>query len=110
MALLHVTPLYAGDVTTVNPSLTTAFTVPAGYRYTVKTVTMRNAWSGGSNDFYIIQGSVHLAHFILGNGGGSLDSAQFNTWVVFGPGAQLKLAVSNAAGVHATVSGYLYTI
>lgn len=110
MALLHVTPLYHGLVTSVNPAMTTAFTVPAGYRYKLADILVRNQWTGGANHAYLFMDGTTLATLFPGSGGSGTDTIDFQTAVVFGPGQTCKVAVSNGTGVWFTLSGYLYTI
>lgn len=110
MALLHVTPLFNGNVTSVNPSLTNLYTVPAGDRVVVRQVLVRNLTAGTGETFYLYVDSTLVASLVATSGGSAGGTVLFQPWIVLGPGQVLKGAASVAAGFGVNVGGSIYTI
>lgn len=110
MALLHVLQFYAANVTTVNPTFTTAYTVPAGDRIVLRSIAVRNLNGAAGVTVYVKVAGVLVKSIVLTTGGTSGDSSEWRPWIVATPGQTIQLAVSGATGVGAVVSGSLYTI
>jgi len=102
--------LFTGNVTTVNPSKTTCYTVPAGDRIVLRSVAVRNLSGSVANSCYVFVNGTLVRTINLGIGGSSTDSFEWRPWIVATPAQLVQLAVSNAAGVGAVLSGSLYTI
>jgi hypothetical protein len=110
VALLHVMQFYAANVTTVNPTRTTCYTVPAGDRIVVRSFAVRNLSGTAGMTVYIWINGVVVHTIFLTTGGTAGDSSEWRPWLVLTPGQTIQMAVSAAAGVGAIVSGSLYTI
>lgn len=110
MALLHATQLYVGNVTTVNPTFTTAYTVGAGNRIILRSIAARNLAAPAGVTWYVKVGGTLVFTNVLGSGGGSSGSFEWRPWIVATPGQKIELAVSAAAGIGVLVSGSIYTI
>lgn len=111
MALLHRIQFWLNKVTTVNPTFTTAYTVGAGKRIVLKTVTVRNLDSGAARTVYLEVNGLLVWSKSLGAGGGSTDFFELDTDIVLHPADVISLATSGGtAGVMVTLSGSIYTI
>lgn len=110
MALLHCVQLFTGNITTVNPTKTTCYTVPAGDRIILRSVAVRNLSGAVAMTAYVWVNGVLVRSLICAVGGSAGDSQEWRPWVVATPGQTIQMAVSAAAGVGAVVSGSLYTI
>jgi hypothetical protein len=105
-----VQQFYAANVTTVNPTFTTAYTVPAGDRIVLRSIAARNLAGGAGVTYYVKINGVLAYTFVLGNGGTSSGSNEWRPWIVLTPAQKIEIAVSAAAGIGVIVSGSLYTI
>jgi hypothetical protein len=110
MALLHATQLFAGNVTSVNPTFTTAYTVPAGNRIILRSIAVRNLSGAAGVTWYVKVNGVVVFTNVLGIGSLSTGSFEWRPWIVATPAQTIQLAVSAAAGIGALVSGSIYTI
>jgi hypothetical protein len=110
MALLHATQLYSGNVVTVNPVFTTAYTVGAGQRIILRSIATRNLSGGAGVTWYVKVNGVVVFTKVLGLGGTDAGSYEWRPWIVATPGQTIQLSVSAAAGIGAVVSGSIYTI
>lgn len=110
MALLHATQLYVGNVTSVNPTKTLAYTVPAGMRIILRSVDMRNLLGTGGQTGYVYLAGVLAFSRVLTTGGSAGSDVEVRPWIVLTPGQQIQLACTNAAGIAFLVSGSIYTI
>jgi hypothetical protein len=110
LALLHATQFAALKVITVNPTLTTAYTVPAGDRIILRSVAMRNLLTTGTLTAYVYLAGLLIESHILAAGGAAGSDFEWRPWIVMTPGQLVQLAVSNATGADMIVSGSLYTI
>jgi hypothetical protein len=110
MALLHATQLYVGNVVTVNPTFTTAYTVGAGQRIILRSIAVRNLSGAAGVTWYVKINGIVVFTNVLGIGSLSTGSFEWRPWIVVTPGQTIQLAVSAAAGIGAVVSGSIYTI
>lgn len=101
---------FTGNVTTVNPTRTTCYTVPAGDRIILRDVAVRNLSGSVSMSVYIWVNGVLVRTLICSVGGVAGDSQEWKPWIVATPGQTIQAAVSAAAGVGCVISGSLYTI
>ena len=108
--LLHAKQLFSGAVTSVNPTLTTAYTVPAGFRIIIRSAAWRNKRTSGTNDVYVYVNGVLIWHVLLATAGTSGDQQEWRPWVVAEPGQLVQVAVSNSAGANLVLSGSIYYI
>lgn len=106
MAMLHATQFWQGSVTSINPTKTALYTVPAGYRIIVRSMAVRNLTSSGSNNFYFFVNNVIVWSVTLAQAG----NGEWRPWLVAGPGDVINAAVSASAGCSGVLSGSLYTI
>lgn len=110
MALLHRIRAYYGHVTNVNPSFLNAYTVPSGYRFVIKTVTLRNVDSSSGRTGYVQVNGVLVFSVILAAGGATGSFYEWDTDVVIHEGDIIQLAGSGSAGINFTVSGSIYSV
>jgi hypothetical protein len=106
MALLHVTQFFVGSVTSVSPTYTTLYTVPAGHRIVLRNIQLHNQDGTTARLFYLKVGGTLVYNPSVSAGGNSAVSL----WIVLGPGQTIQTAGSNAAGFGLVVSGSDYTI
>lgn len=109
MALLHVMQFWAGNVTSVNPTKTTLYTVPAGYRAVVRRVSGRNL-AGVARAGYVYLNGTLVHTLAAGAGGSSSDSPDWATWQVLTPGQLIQMSCEASTGFGVIVSGSLYFI
>lgn len=109
-ALLHVTPLWNGNVTSVNPAKTALYTVPAGDRVVVRQVLVRNLDASTGRSFFIYVDTTIVATLVATSGGSAGGTVLFQPWIVLGPGQVLNGASQVATGFGVNVGGSLYTI
>lgn len=110
MALLHVAKLFTGNVASVYPVKTVAYTVPAGFRIVLRSVAFRNLSGGVGVQAYVLIDGFFVWTAILTAGSTSGGSQEWRPWVVAEAGSQVQLAVSATPGVGCAVSGSLYFI
>lgn len=109
MALLHAIQMFVGSITTVNPTLTTVYTVPAGFRVILREVTVRNKATVAANALLSVNTTI-VRTFVMGAGSSATDSAEARFWIVLAPGDTVKLTGTQAAGFGTCVSGSIYSI
>jgi hypothetical protein len=98
MAELRITQFYAANIASL--AYIDVYTVPVGRRIIVKSVQLRNQYTG-SNGVWIALGTTALYYVSLpGNG-----SLEIRPWWVITEGQTLKIKVGNAAGVGVLISG-----
>lgn len=108
MAALHATQVFLGTIT--GTSVTTVYTVPSGYRFILKFVSVQEV-SGSSCIVQLRSGSTGTIFSFVLTAYSTGTSAQVgNFWIVLNPGDTVQLARSNSGQVTATVSGSLHTI
>lgn len=111
MALLHRLRAYYGVVTAVNPTFFSAYTVPSGYRYVIKAVTVRNLDGTSSRTVYLRINNVLIWSAILAAGGASGSFVEWDTDVVVHEGDVIDVAISGGtAGTAFTISGSIYSV
>lgn len=110
MPLLHASQLYLGDVTTGYPGIK-AYTVPAGYRLILRSVTCRNR-NGAANIAYVTINSTHnIASQALAAAGAVDGWKELILWVVLNPADELWLGSQlTSLGIAFTASGTLYYV
>lgn len=108
MALLHASVFYTGNITTVNPTFTTIYTVATGQRIILRSVAYRNLAPSAAHTLYLeIDSTLVWSTSIVG---GALGAGEFRPWIVVGPGSVLKMAADASSGFGVVVSGSIYTI
>lgn len=93
----------------VGGATVTLFTVPAGQRMVLRSVTMRNLSTSSGTGWVVFNGS---GMFIkpLTPAGTDGASFEYRPWVVFGPGATLGISAGSGIAVFMVASGSIYTI
>lgn len=108
LAALRALQLFLGAVSATTP--TTVYTVPAGKRTIVKSVTVQNT-TGASKDVQLrVSGTGTIYHWNLTAYGTAGDRAVQNFWIVLNPGDVLQFQVSVTGQIDVSVSGSLHTI
>jgi hypothetical protein len=110
VALLHATQLFAGDVTnTVSPGQT-VYTVPAGMRIIIRSISLHNR-DGSANQIVTVRvaGTVILNR-TLGLGGTSAADFEMRPWIVAVPTQLIQVKAGLTLGVAVVISGSIYTI
>jgi hypothetical protein len=110
MALLHVMQFAAQNVTTVNPTFTTLYTVPAGDRIVIRSVQVRNLSGSVAMTAYLRVNTVLIDTLVMTAGGTAGGQVEHRPWWVCAPGDVISMAASSAAGFGLILSGSLYTI
>lgn len=102
--------LFTGNVVTVNPTKTTCYTVPTGYRVITRSIAVRNLSGTVGMSAYVWMNGILVHTFVLTTGGTAGGSDEWDTWSVLTPGQKIEMAVSAAAGVGCIISGSIYFI
>lgn len=108
MALLHSTLFYRGVVTILNPATILAYTVPAGYRIVLRSVSAQNQGSTPTVLGFVRISGVFVHQFNLTGAGTSGGYAEWRPWIVAGPGDTINLSTSGSPGIGFVISGSLY--
>lgn len=107
MALLHVTPLYEGDVS--SGAFVTLYTVPAGFRVVLRSVNVYNTTATITAAILGIDSGNVFNHSLAAAGAAGSDYLWLG-WIVLGPGQKIQGATGGSRTVHYIVSGTIYTI
>jgi hypothetical protein len=110
MALLHVMQFAAQNVTSVNPTYTTLYTVPAGDRIVIRSVQVRNLSGTAAMTAYLRVNTFLIDSLVMTVGGTAGSSVEHRPWWVCAPGDVISMAASVATGYGLILSGSLYTI
>lgn len=101
---------FAGSVTSVNPTRTTLYTVPAGDRIVIRNLAARNLNGSSATTVILWVANALVFTVSLTTGGTAGDHISQNLWIVATPGQTIQMAASNSTGFGIVVSGSLYTI
>ena len=107
MALLHLTPLFQGNVTA--GAVRTIYTVPAGDRVNLRNVVMSNRSAAAQTVTLSLNGQYIVAWFGLAAAGGGSSSATWSGWLVLAPGTTITFNVQTGS-CDVLCSGSIYTI
>lgn len=107
MALLHVTPLYEGNVS--SGAFVSLYTVPAGMRVVLRSVNVYNTSSTITAAILGLDSGIIFNHSLAVAGSSGSDFL-WQGWIVCGPGQVIQGATGGSRTVHYVVSGTIYTI
>lgn len=108
MALLHVMQFYAGTISST--TATNLYTVPAGDRIVLRTVSVQNQSSSAVVFTLALSGGPTIVLISTNPEGTSGDNFQWRPWIVLPAGAVLQGKVLTAHAVGVILSGSIYTI
>lgn len=109
MALLHVLQLANAKV--INTSThQILYTVPAGDRVVLRSITMQNLASVAQGCIIYLPDPAQILFHSLGAKNSGTDTFEWRPWIVLGPGQSIGATVGNTTGVNVVLSGSLYTI
>lgn len=110
MALLHATQLFAGDVTnTVSPGQT-VYTVPAGMRIIIRSISLHNRDGVNAQLVTIRVAGTVILNKNLGVSPAATADFEMRPWIVATPAQLIQVKAGVALGVAVIVSGSIYTI
>jgi hypothetical protein len=108
VAPLRTTQLYGGKV--ISTTRQNLYTVPAGKVIILKTVSLRNEYTGVQTfKLYFERGGSEYGVIVQGIAAAP-SSLLWTGWIAFNPGDVLWATVSNVAGVDVVLSGSLLYI
>lgn len=107
--LLHVLQLAALNVTSTTAH-TVLYTVPAGFRVVLRHVTLANRSATGGSAYLFAPDPFEVHRVTLAARSAAGDTADYETWIVLGPGDKIAAIVGTGVQADYVVSGSIYFI